>query len=373
MKKLKICLVSLTVSPDTADGEATVIRALFDYLKSEGHIVKLITGKWNVNLENPDIIQIRMTRKRFLWIFQFNYKVSKYLRNNKFDIIHANSVKAALPIILSNKKRFICTIHDFTPFETKLTLLPFEKLLTRFVSKKATYLTTVSNFIRDKFNAYLPKIEQNKVITIYNGISSKFKPYPEKAEILKKELGLFGPVILSLGRIAQYKGVEHIITAYNIIKKENPTLKLIIGGTPDFLMNEIYEKWKRIYKDVIFTGYIQEEDVPIYYTLADLFINYSSSSEGFGLTPLEAIACGTPVICSHLKVFREIFQDNVIYVPPNNPEALAENIGNVISNKTRGLDLINKAQVLLSKYSWVNSGKELEQLYYKFLSENANL
>jgi glycosyltransferase involved in cell wall biosynthesis len=373
MKKLKICLVSLTVSPDTADGEATVIRALFDYLKNEGHIVKLISGKWNVNLENPDIIQITMTRKRFLWIFQFNYKVIKYLRNNDFDIIHSNSAKAALPIILSFKKKFICTIHDFTPFETNLTLLPFEKLLTRFVSKKATYLITVSNFIKDKFNVFLPKIEQNKIITIYNAISSKFKPYPEKAEILKKELGLIGPVILSLGRIAQYKGVEQIITAYNIIKKENPTLKLVIGGTPDFLMNETYEKWKRIYGDVIFTGYIEEENLPIYYTLADIFINYSSSSEGFGLTPLEAIACGTPVICSDLKVFREIFQDNVIYVPPNNPEALAEKIRSIITNKARGLDLVNKAQVLLTKYSWVNSGKKLEQLYTKFLSKNVNL
>ena len=373
MKKLKICLVSLTVSPDTADGEATVIRALFDYLKNEGHIVKLITGKWNVNLKNPDIIQIRMTRKRFQWIFQFNYKIIKYLRNNDFDIIHANSAKAALPIILSNRKKFICTIHDFTPFESKLTLLPFEKLLTKFVSKKATYLTTVSNFIKDKFNAYLPMIEQNKIITVYNGIDSKFKPCPEEAELLKKELGLIGLVILSLGRIAQYKGVEHIITAYNIIKKENPTLKLIIGGSPDFLMKETYEKWKRNYKDVIFTGYIQEESVPIYYTLADLFINYSSSSEGFGLTPLEAIACGTPVICSDLKVFREIFQDNVIYVAPNNPELLTVNIRKIINNKTRGLDLVHKSQALLTKYSWVNSGKKLEQLYYKLLSENTNL
>ncbi|MFW9952810.1 MAG: glycosyltransferase family 4 protein, partial [Candidatus Thorarchaeota archaeon] len=152
MKKLSICLISLTVSPDTADGEAKVIRALFDYLKEQGHYVKLITGLWNLNLNNPDIIQIKLTRKRFLWIFQFNYKIAKFLNNNTFDIIHANSVKAALPIILSRKKRFICTIHDFTPFETILTTLPFEKILTKYISNKANYLTTVSNFIKDKFD-----------------------------------------------------------------------------------------------------------------------------------------------------------------------------------------------------------------------------
>jgi phosphatidylinositol alpha-mannosyltransferase len=369
MKTLKICLVSLTVSPDAADGEAKVIRSLFDYLTNQGHYVKLITGKWNINLNNPHIIQINLTRKRFLWIFEFNYKIVKFLKKEKFDIIHANSAKAALPIILSNKRKFICTIHDFTPFEFKLTVIPFEKILTKFVSKKATYITTVSNFIKNKFSTFLPKIDEEKIVTIYNGIDAKFRPFPDEGKKLKEKLNITGPVILYIGRIAPYKGVEHIIRAYKISKETIPDLSLIIGGKPDFLMQEKYEEWKKKNKDVFFMGYIKENEVPIYYSMADVFITYSSSSEGFGLTSLEAIACETPVICSDLKVFREVFQDKVMYVPPNNPELLAKMILFLINNENLRLNLINNAKDLLNKYSWLNSGRKLEQLYCKFLLE----
>jgi glycosyltransferase involved in cell wall biosynthesis len=367
MNKLKICLVSLTASPDTADGEAKVVRALFDYLKNQGHNVKLITGMWNLNLNNPDIIQIKLTRKRFLWVFQFNYKITKYLKKKEFDIIHANSIKAALPIILSNKKKFICTIHDFTPFETKLTVIPFEKILTKVVSKKATYLITVSNFIKEKFSSFLPKIDKKRIVTIYNGIDTKFRPYPEEAKKLKEKLEITGPVLLYIGRIAPYKGVEHIINAYKITKVAIPNLNLIIGGTPDYIMEIKYEEWKKDHQDILFMGYIEENDLPIYYSMADVFITYSSSSEGFGLTSLEAIACGTPVICSDLKVFREVLQDNVLFVPAENPELLSKKIQSLINNETLRLNLINNAQILLNKYNWSNSGRELEQLYNKFL------
>ncbi|MFW9950711.1 MAG: glycosyltransferase, partial [Candidatus Thorarchaeota archaeon] len=187
------------------------------------------------------------------------------------------------------------------------------------------------------------------------------------------KLGLKGPIILSLGRIASYKGVEHIIRAYKITKTVIPQLNLIIGGSPDFIMKDKYEQWMKKHKDVIFTGYLEENEVPIYYTMADIFINYSSSSEGFGLTPLEAIACGTPVICSDLKVFREVFQDKVQFVQPNDPEKLAKTIQDLINNDNLKLKLIKDSKSLLQIYSWSNSGERFEQLYYKFYNESINL
>ena len=71
----------------------------------------------------------------------------KYLRTHQFDIIHGNGPKGALPIILSNKKRFITTIHDLGPFETRFTKIPFEKLLIKYVIKKATIITVMRRFI----------------------------------------------------------------------------------------------------------------------------------------------------------------------------------------------------------------------------------
>jgi glycosyltransferase involved in cell wall biosynthesis len=367
MKKLKICLISLTVSPDSADGEAKVIRAHYEYLKRQGHNVILITGKWNKDLGDPNIIQFNLIRKRFFWVPHFYYKVFRFLRKNTFDIIHANSAKAALPIILARRKRFVCTIHDFTPFETELTTIPLEKLLIKFISKRASKILTVSNFVKREFYHYTPKIDRNKIITIYNGIEEKYKPYPEEAQRLKDKLKIQGPVILYVGRITPYKGVDNIIEAYRSVKNKIPRVNLVIGGKPDYLMEKEYANWKELYKDIYFTGYLPENEVPYYFSMGDIFLTFSSSSEGFGLTPLEAIACGTPVICSSISVYREILEDNAIFVPPKDSVDLTQKILYLLNNKELRDSMVKKAQTFIKKYSWNMVGERLEKVYFRFI------
>ncbi len=369
MKKLKICLISLTVSPDSADGEAKVIRALYEYLKQQGHDVVLITGKWSRDIGDPKIIQFNLIRKRFFWVPHFYYKVFKFLRNNKFDIIHANSAKAALPIILAGRTKFICTIHDFTPFETELTTIPLERLLIKFVSKRATIITTVSNFVKREFQHYIPRIDKNKIVTIYNGIEEKYKPYPLEAQRLKEKLNIQGPVLLYVGRITTYKGVEYIINAYKRVKTEIPNVNLVIGGKPDYLMEKEYKNWKETYKDIFFMGYLPDDEVPYYFSMGDIFLTYSSSSEGFGLTPLEALSCGTPVICSSIFVYREILKDHALFVPPKDSIKLAKKIIVLLNDKELRNDLVKKAQKFIQKYRWNTVGERLEKEYLSFLNE----
>ena len=367
MKKLNICLVSLTVAPDSTDGEAKVIRALFEYLKKQGHRVKLITGKWELDLKHPDIIQVDLVTKRFLWLPQFILKVRKYLRNNHFDIIHANSPKATIPVILARKKKFISYIHDLGTFETKLTSIPVEKYLTKYVTKKAPYITTVSNYVKQQFKNFMPKTNLNKIFNLYNGIDEKFKPCPKEAKELKEKLKLKGPVLLYVGRITPYKGVEDIIEAYKIIKKEIPDLNLIIGGKPDYSVEKPYKEWLQKHKDVNFVGCIPDMEIPYYYTMADIFLTYSNASEGFGLTPAEAIACGTPVICSSLNVFREVLENNAVFVPPKNPVALSKEIKTLLNDKIKQDNIVKEGQIFIKRYTWDAVGKRLEEIYKKIL------
>jgi len=367
MKKLNICLISLTIFPDNLSGASRVVRSLFEYLRNKGHNVKLLTGKWTRDLKDPDIIQFKIIKKRFLWFPQFNIKVARFLRKYNFDIIHGDGAKGTLPIILANKKKFISTIHDLGPFETKFTKIPIEKLFIKYVASKATSIITVSNFIKNQFHLYMPKISPEKIHAIYNGIDDTFKPYPDAAEILKRRLGIEGPVLLYIGRIAHYKDVGNIILAYNIVKKKINNLNLVIGGTPDFMMEKQYFEWRQRYKDIYFVGYIPEEEVAHYYSMADIFITYSFASEGFGLTPVEAIACGTPVICSSILVFKEILQDSAIFVPIKNPELLASEIINLLEDENRRNDLIQKAQKFIKRYTWDVVGQNLEKIYQKLI------
>jgi len=367
MNKLNICLVSLTFAPDTQDGAAKFFTGIYNYLKNQGHNVKVITGKWNIELLDPNLFQINIVRRRFFWFPQFNLHAINYLKKNEFDIIHGNSPKGTLPIILTNQKQFISTIHDLGPFETSFTRIPIEKFLIKYAVNKSTYITTCSEFIRREIKYYIPNIDINKIYNLYSAIEEKYKPLPKEAQKLKEKLNIKGPVLLYIGRIAKYKGVNDIIKAYIIAKKEIPELNLVMGGKPDFYMEKIYQEWKQKFKDIHFVGFIDEKEIPAYFSMGDIFVTYSYASEGFGLTPIEAIACGTPVICSSLIAYREVLKDHAIFVPPRNPKELAKEIINLLKDDSKRQLLVKKAQKFITRYSWDEVGKKLEILYQKFI------
>ena len=367
MEKLNIFLVTLTFAPDTQDGAAKFFTGIYNYLKNQGHNVKVITGKWNINLSDPNIIQLNIIPKRFLWFPQFNLSTVKYLRTQEFDIIHGNSPKGILPIILSNQKRFISTIHDLGPFETSFTRIPIEKFIIKLAVERSTYITTCSDFIRKEIKDYIPKVDINTIFNLYSAIEDKYKPLPLEAKKLKQQLQIEGPIILYIGRIAKYKGVDNIIKAYKIAKKEIPNLNLVMGGKPDFYMEKIYQEWKQKYKDIHFVGFVSEKEIPVYYSMGDVFVTYSYASEGFGLTPIEAIACGTPVICSSMIAYKEVLQNNAIFVPPRNSQQLAKEIVSLLKDDSKREELIKKAQNFIKRYSWDSVGQKLEKVYYKFL------
>lgn len=368
MKKLKICLISIAIPPDFQDGASKAIKGMFEYLKKRGHKVTLLTGKWLYNLNKPDVIQINFIRKRFFWYPQFIFSIIKYLKTHQFDIIHGNGPKGSLPIILSNKKRFIATIHDLGPFETRFTKIPIEKLLIKYVIKKATIITTVSKFIKKKIEYFFPKNNPDKIFNHYSAIEKNFKPYPFEAQKLKQKLDIEGPILFYVGRIAHYKGVDHIIKAYQIVKNRNPNLNLVIGGLPDFTMEKTYNKWKEKYDDIHFVGFIAENELPYYYSMGDIFITYSYASEGFGLTPIESLACGTPVICSSMSAYKEVLEDNAIFVPPKRPDLLAKEIIKLLENNNLRLELVQKSQEFIKRYTYTALGEKVEKIYQKFLS-----
>lgn len=369
MEKLKICLISLTISPDTQDGSAKFFRGILDYLKSQNHNVQLITAKWNLDLNEKNVYQINVPRNSYLWVPQFVIESIKFIRNYNFDIIHCNGPKGTLPLLFKKNSDFISTIHDLGPIETDFSRLPIEKLLILKTIKKANIITTCSEFIKKEIKFYFPNVKLNNIFNLYSAIENKFRPCPEEAKKLREKYEITGPIILYIGRITKYKGVDDLIQAYKLVKEEIKDVNLIIGGTPDFSMKKHYELWKDKYEEILFLGHISEEEIPWYYSMADLFVTYSYAGEGFGLTPIEAIACGTPVICSSLYAYKEVLKDNAIFVLPQNPSLLAQNVIDILKDKEKRVNMINKAQNFIKRYTWNSVGQKLEEVYKLFLSE----
>ena len=134
-------------------------------------------------------------------------------------------------------------------------------------------------------------------------------------------------------------------------------------------MKKKFEEWKTHYKNIHFVGFIDDKELPHYYSMGDIFITYSYASEGFGLTPIEAIACGTPVICSTMTAYKEILQNNAIFVPPRNPQKLANKIVTLLKDDSKRKNLIQNAQKFIKRYTWDSVGKRLENIYRNFLNQ----
>jgi glycosyltransferase involved in cell wall biosynthesis len=137
----------------------------------------------------------------------------------------------------------------------------------------------------------------------------------------------------------------------------------VIGGKPEPKMKGTYQAWKEKYTNVKFVGLIPQEELSTYYSLASAFVTYSFASEGFGLTPIEALACGTPVICSTLAAYREVLQNHASFVPPKQPELLAKTIIDLIKDEDKRKRLVKDAGPLLDLYTWKTVVDRVEGIY----------
>jgi glycosyltransferase involved in cell wall biosynthesis len=365
---LKIGIVSLAVYPDSKDGSAKYIRGLFDALKRRGHQVKLFAAKWGEGVDDPDIQLVEVPQSRLYWVPKYLFGVKKLLQKENFDIIQANGSRGAIPIFFTGKK-FIGLIHDVGPFETEFTKIPVVRWLEKYNAKKSQEIITNSEFTKNGILQYMG-VNEEKIHIVYCGYDSYLKPEPEKGRKIRNQLNLDGPVIYYVGRIAMYKGVDQIIQAYYKAKKTIPNLNLVIGGKPTFKMQAEYERWKKDYPDIKFIGMVKDEDMAAYYSMGDVFCTYSYASEGFGITPIESIACGTPVICSDMPAYQEILADSAIFVPKNQPNALAQAFINYFNNVQIKNVLIQKGQNHILQYSWDTVADRTEKVYRRYLDKN---
>lgn len=367
LQKIKICHVSLTMYPDGKDGSARFLRGIYDELRKRGYDITLVTAKWDTGFDDPNILTVSVPSLRILWVPKFTIAIKRFSQENNFDIIHSNGARPSIPIQLSGKP-YIATIHDVGPFQATFVKIPGLKWLEKKNAKTAKHIITCSDSTRMEISKYM-KVPPEKIDVVSSAIDPKFKRLEPEGLALKESLNLKGPVIYYVGRIAFYKGIEDIIKAYKIAKKEIHDLNLVIGGKPEIKLQSEYERWKTEYPDVKFMGMIKDEDMAAYYSMADIFTTYSFASEGFGLTPVEALACGTPVICSNMPAFREVLKDYATFVEPKQPELLAKAFINQIKNPEIGKKQVRDAAEFLKQYTWKGVVDKVEKVYKQYLEE----
>jgi glycosyltransferase involved in cell wall biosynthesis len=306
---------------------------------------------------------------RFWWNFR---SLPNYLKKNPVDIFHTQYIA---PFWLPKNIKLILTIHDisfnFYPQYIKKSDLFFLKTLLPRSLRRADKIITVSKNERKNIIDFY-KIPSEKVEFAYNGVDfEKFnKKYsPEEIKKIKSRYSLPATrYILYVGTLQPRKNIPALVEILKIYREKysNEDLKLVIVGNRrarnfDKKIDGVIKK-HNLRNEVIFPGWIEDEDLPAVYKLAHCFV-FASLYEGFGIPIAEAMAAGLPVVSSNKSCLPEVGKDAAIFVDPANRAQFAEKIHEVIANKNFRADLVQKGTSLARTYSWGKTAKDTLGIY----------
>ena len=303
-----------------------------------------------------------------------NMSLPLRLKGRKLDIVHDTYEAGFFSFKTPFKK--IMTIHETAfirfPGAYRRRGMAYYKYLFPLIVKNTDMIITPSESTKRDLVTYL-KVPEDKIRVIYEAADERFKPLDKTAIIeVRQKYGLDFPFILYVGLMIPKKNIPALIKAYNKLKKTGMEHKLVITGrkAPRVENAEIFEIVERLnlQKDVIFTGYIPPDDLPGLYNAADLFV-YPSFNEGFGLPPLEAMACGTPVITSNTSSLPGVVGDAGIMIDPYDIEGLAEAMDKVLTNQALRQEMIKKGLKRAKRFSWEKMARETLKVYESVLNQ----
>lgn len=208
------------------------------------------------------------------------------------------------------------------------------KVLIPWSARRADHIITLSeNSKKDIVRAY--GIAEEKITVTYLGAGADFFPRDkEKAqERLAQRYGIQGDFILYLGRLQARKNLARLVEAYALVRKAGHCQKLVIAGKRDSLFEPICALVKelKLERDIVLPGYVHAEDVPIFYSAAEVFV-YPSLYEGFGLPVIEAMSCGVPVITSRGSSLEEVAGNAALLIDPLDEVSIAQALKQVLGD-----------------------------------------
>lgn len=309
----------------------------------------------------------RPTRLIVLWDQLCWYHV---LKRERIDVFH--SLIYGIPLLCPCHR--ILTIHDLTPFVFPEVVSKFrQKIVFRinFSSGKfADRIITASQHSKQDLLQHLHLAEKH-IAVISDGVSERYTVLGHDDVLLRQINARYhipGRFLLYVGGFDRNKNLITLLQAFRRLLENHPSLKdtvyLVFTGTltpAADTLRALSREWG-LGRSVIFTGFAPEEDLIRLYNAAEVFV-FPSLYEGFGLPPLEAMACGTPVICSNAASLPEVVGDAAMQVSPDSPAELASAIYDVLSNPQLQERMRRKGLERAKEFSWNNTAGKTLQVY----------
>ena len=290
-----------------------------------------------------------------------------YIKRHKIELFFGPGY--SLPLRLKCKRAV--TVHDVSFEAHPEWFSPRERFRRRFFCRqavrRANVVLAISNFTKEELIRYY-KIPEEKVKTIYLCVDPCFRlmANDEPLESLRRSLNLTGRVLLYAGAILNRRGIPEVIKAFGEVAKRVPDVTLVLVGenrTYPWIDLPALVAGLGLEDKVKLLGYVNDEDLVMLYNIAEIFI-YLSSYEGFGLPPLEAMACGTPVILQDTPAVREVFGNNAMVLTRAEVPLIVEAMVELLEDEGKREEMIKRGAQLTKKFSCTTTARlTLEHLH----------
>jgi len=301
--------------------------------------------------------------------------LSAALRRNPVDVLHVQFTAPPLAPC-----PFVVSIHDLSFEHLPLTFKRRSRLQLRLTvrssARRAARILSLSESARqDIIETY--GIAPERVTTIPLAAPAHFAPVTDERELqrVRHTYGIVGDYILSVGSIQPRKNLTRLVRAFACLRHERTGVKLpklVIVGKRGWLYDETLRVIEEsgVGNEILLTGYVSERDLPALYSGAICFV-YASYFEGFGLPPLEAMKCGTPVIVGDKTSLPEVVGDAGLMVNPFDEAEIASALAHLIDNPELRDRLRVKGLKRADEFSWHDTAKRTLEVYKQVAGSNA--
>lgn len=321
------------------------------------------TGSLSNNKIFSNIVRKSWKTCNYIDMFRYIYIVNKEVKGD--NIKHITYQELAYLLKFIKLKKTIVTCYDLIPWAYDKNRSFLWKNNMKGL-KNAAQIITVSEFSKSEIIKYL-KYPEDKIDVIYGAVDHDIYYGNRNREILKRlNIPENFKIILYVGSEQPRQNVNLLIKAFSKLKNKLPNIKLLKVGNPHSY-GEREKLLKLIGKlgleqDVIFIGSVLEEELPKWYNAADLLV-YPCFYAGFGLPPLEAMACGTPVITSNTTSLPEVIGDAGIMINPHDHDVLSDKMHEVLINEGLKNEMVKKGFKRAKMFSWDKSAEKTMEIY----------
>lgn len=323
-------------------------------------------------------------------------KLLTYLNKEKFDLVHFTQFNH--PALY--RRPYVVTIQDLTlvghlHYFNFVKQSAFNAVMKSAACDSSAIIAISKITMDDVMERY--GTAKSKFTLVYHGVdhsrfSEAVKRQPMLIEAFKKKYKISGDYILYTGMWKKHKNILRLLKAFEKYlndkaqsrrggtnsKSQIPNIQLVLVGKIDTKEPEVLAEVERINNlaiqqfnnpAIVTTGFVEDEELPISYAGA-LAYCIPSLAEGFGWPPLEAMACGTPVISSKESCMPEILGDAAYYFDPYDVADIAKAIEKIISDEALRKDLVKKGLAQSKKYDWTETARKTLGVYKKLLKQS---